>query len=57
MLGRPQRGVVRSSSRPTESLGPDCEPDPREDAVWGARDVVSSVFHQRFLVVNREARR
>eukprot|EP00903_Cladosiphon_okamuranus_P022872 g21064.t1 len=39
MLGRPQRGGVRTSSRPAESDGPDCEPDPREDAVWGARDV------------------
>lgn len=41
MLGRPQRGVL-SLSRPTESVHADREPDPREDPMWGARDVVSS---------------
>ena len=43
MLGRPPRGGIRNSSRPAESVGPDCEPDPLEDPMWGARDVVSWV--------------
>ncbi|CAM9117146.1 unnamed protein product [Ectocarpus sp. 8 AP-2014] len=38
MLGRPQRGVL-TSSRPTESVHADREPDTREGPMWGVRDV------------------
>lgn len=40
MLGRPQRGVL-TSSRPTESVHADREPDTRGGPMWGVRDVVS----------------
>ncbi|CAM9180188.1 unnamed protein product, partial [Hapterophycus canaliculatus] len=38
MLGRPQRGVL-SSSRPTEFVHADREPDTRKGPMWGVRDV------------------
>lgn len=50
MLGRPQRGVL-SLTRPTESVHADREPDPREDPIWGARDVVSSDYQYTLVLL------